>query len=95
MIAQPLRLCPGSTFIWVRSTDALVHAWDLAKATGQRTGLDPELATQLLAASRQRMTGSCAARSSATRNPAARTGRPTGRLPQTTSGLGPHSGAVR
>jgi hypothetical protein len=34
----------------VRITDALVHAWDLAKATG--------LATQLLAASRQRMTGS-------------------------------------
>jgi uncharacterized protein (TIGR03086 family) len=54
----PIGRVPGSTFIWIRTTDALVHGWDLAKATGQPTGLDPELATWLLAASRQRMTGS-------------------------------------
>ena len=54
----PIGPVPGSTFIRMRTTDALVHAWDLAIATGQPTDLDPELATQLLAASRQRMTGS-------------------------------------
>jgi uncharacterized protein (TIGR03086 family) len=42
---------PGSTFIWIRTSDALVHAWDLAKATGQPTDLDPELAGYLLASS--------------------------------------------
>jgi uncharacterized protein (TIGR03086 family) len=42
---------PGSMFVWIRTSDALVHAWDLAKATGQPTDLDPELAGYLLASS--------------------------------------------
>lgn len=48
---------PGSAFIRMRTTDALVHAWDLAAATGQSTDLDPELAARMLAASRQNVTG--------------------------------------
>jgi uncharacterized protein (TIGR03086 family) len=43
---------PGSVFVRMRTIDALAHAWDLAKATGQSTDLDPELASHLLAASR-------------------------------------------
>jgi uncharacterized protein (TIGR03086 family) len=48
---------PGSAFIRMRTADALVHAWDLAKATGQPTDLDPELAAYQLAASRPQLTG--------------------------------------
>jgi uncharacterized protein (TIGR03086 family) len=58
IVEVPIGRVRGSTFIRMRTTDALVHAWDLAKATGRPTDLDPELATQLLAASRQRRTGS-------------------------------------
>jgi len=56
MFELPIGPMPGSAFIRMRITDALVHAWDLAKATGQSTDLDPELAAQVLAASRQHMT---------------------------------------
>ena len=42
---------PGSAFVLIRAVDGLVHAWDLARATGQCTDLDPELASHLLAAS--------------------------------------------
>ncbi len=48
----PIGQVPGSAFIRIRTIDGLVHAWDLAKATGQSTDLDPELATWLLTASR-------------------------------------------
>jgi uncharacterized protein (TIGR03086 family) len=51
----PIGPTPGSVFIWIRATDALVHAWDLAKATGQPTDLDPELAAYQLAASRKNL----------------------------------------
>ncbi|HET9876603.1 MAG TPA: TIGR03086 family metal-binding protein [Mycobacterium sp.] len=51
----PFGQVPGSVFIGMRSTDVLTHAWDLATATGQPTDLDPELATQLLAAARERV----------------------------------------
>jgi len=44
----PFGELPGSRFVLIASTDAFVHAWDLAKATGQPTDLDPELATRLL-----------------------------------------------
>ena len=39
---------PGSAFIALRTTDVLVHAWDLARATGQSVTLDDELAQQCL-----------------------------------------------
>lgn len=46
---------PGSMYIGLRTTDNLTHAWDLAKATGQTTDLDPELSEAMLAVSRQRI----------------------------------------
>src|SRR3954447_311649 len=46
---------PGSAFIVLRTVDALVHAWDIAKATGQATDVDPEVASAMLDMSRQRI----------------------------------------
>ena len=39
---------PGSVFVGITAGDAFTHGWDLAKATGQPTDLDPEVAAQLL-----------------------------------------------
>jgi uncharacterized protein (TIGR03086 family) len=39
---------PGSVFINIAAIDAFAHGWDLAKATGQPTDLDPALATEML-----------------------------------------------
>jgi uncharacterized protein (TIGR03086 family) len=52
MIELPFGTLPGSIFIGIATSDAFTHGWDLAKATGQSTDLDPELATQLLEQSR-------------------------------------------
>lgn len=41
----PIGEIPGAQFLKMRITDVLLHSWDLAKATGQDTDLDPELAT--------------------------------------------------
>ena len=48
----PFGEMPGSAFVMIATTDAFTHAWDLAKATGQSTNLDPQLAGQLLAAAK-------------------------------------------
>ncbi len=48
----PFGELPGQLFIGLRTTDVLTHAWDLAAATGQSTDIDPELATEQLAAAR-------------------------------------------
>ena len=48
MITLPFATLPGAAFMSIASTDAFVHGWDLAKATGQSTDIDPELAGQLL-----------------------------------------------
>lgn len=45
----PFGEMPGSAFMGLVTTDTFVHGWDLAKATGQSTDLDPELAEALLA----------------------------------------------
>ena len=37
------------TRLRLATTDTFAHGWDLAKATGQSTDLDPELAEGLLA----------------------------------------------
>jgi uncharacterized protein (TIGR03086 family) len=42
---------PGSVFAGIRAGDVLTHAWDLARATGQATDVDPELAVEALAVS--------------------------------------------
>lgn len=39
---------PASVFVVMASADQFVHGWDIARATGLSTDLDPELATQFL-----------------------------------------------
>ncbi len=55
MMAMPFGTVPGSVVIGLRTTDALTHAWDLARAVGLPTDLDPELAAETLVAARQRV----------------------------------------
>jgi uncharacterized protein (TIGR03086 family) len=43
---------PGSLLVHMRINEMVVHGWDLAKATGQSTALDPELADASLASFR-------------------------------------------
>lgn len=40
---------PGAVLVGMHTMDNLVHAWDLAHATGQSEDLDPELAAMVLA----------------------------------------------
>jgi uncharacterized protein (TIGR03086 family) len=49
IVKLPFGEFPGSAFMGLATTDTFTHAWDLARATGQPTDLDPELAEQLLA----------------------------------------------
>jgi uncharacterized protein (TIGR03086 family) len=51
----PFAKMPGTDFIGLRTGDVLTHAWDLARATGKSTDLDPELAVEVLAATRSRL----------------------------------------
>jgi uncharacterized protein (TIGR03086 family) len=51
----PIGELPGTAFIELRTSDLLIHAWDLAIATGQPTDLDPELAEYVLAFSKEMM----------------------------------------
>jgi len=44
IVETPFGEMPGGQFIMVPITDMIVHAWDLAKATGQNTTLDAGLA---------------------------------------------------
>lgn len=55
MFELPFGTMPGAAFIGLRTNDVFTHAWDLAKATGQSTDLDTELATEGLNASRMRI----------------------------------------
>jgi uncharacterized protein (TIGR03086 family) len=48
VIVLPIGEMPGAAFARVAALDAFAHAWDLAKAIGQSTDLDPALAEQLL-----------------------------------------------
>src|SRR5262245_27110617 len=48
MLTLPFGTMPGAAFMGLATTDAFVHGWDLARATGQSTDLAPELAAQLL-----------------------------------------------
>ena len=56
LYTTPLGDIPGSVFIGLRTTDALVHAWDLAVATNQPTDIDADVAEAMLAMSRDRVT---------------------------------------
>jgi uncharacterized protein (TIGR03086 family) len=55
MIEMPFGTVPGSVVLGLRITDVLTHAWDLARAAGLSTDLDPELAEETLALARQRV----------------------------------------
>lgn len=55
MFELPFGVFPGAGFIGLRTSDVFTHAWDLAKATGQSTDLDPELAAVSLDAAKQRI----------------------------------------
>jgi uncharacterized protein (TIGR03086 family) len=52
MVKLPFGTMPGSAFMGLAMTDTFTHGWDLAKATGQPTDIDPALAEQLLAGSK-------------------------------------------
>jgi uncharacterized protein (TIGR03086 family) len=49
MLKLPFGEIPGSAFLMMAANDQFQHGWDLARATGQASDLDPELAGQLLA----------------------------------------------
>ena len=57
MVTMPFGEMPAAALAGFRFVDLIVHAWDLAKATGQDTDLAPDLFEAALATSRQRMTG--------------------------------------
>ena len=52
MVTLPFGTLPASVFMGIATTDAFAHGWDLAKATGQSTDIDPQLAAQLLEGAR-------------------------------------------
>jgi uncharacterized protein (TIGR03086 family) len=52
IVKLPFGDYPGAAFMGLATVDTFTHAWDLAKATGQPTDLDPEFAAQLLEQSR-------------------------------------------
>jgi uncharacterized protein (TIGR03086 family) len=51
----PIGSVPGAVMLHLRITDLLVHAWDLAQATGQPVDLPDDLAEQALAFSRAQL----------------------------------------
>jgi uncharacterized protein (TIGR03086 family) len=48
VIKLPFGEFPGAAFMGLATTDTFQHGWDLARATGQSTDIEPELAAQLL-----------------------------------------------
>lgn len=48
LVKLPFGEFPGAAFMGLATTDTFTHGWDLARATGQSTDLDPELAQELL-----------------------------------------------
>lgn len=52
MVKMPFGEMPGGAVAAIFASDHFTHAWDLAKATGQSTDLDPELAEYLLESSK-------------------------------------------
>jgi len=49
IVEMPFGGIPGSVCVWIAAGDIFTHGWDLARATGQPSDLDPELSGQLLA----------------------------------------------
>ena len=80
----PFGELPGGVFVNIATGDTFTHGWDLARATGQPTDLDPELASTLLAFAEAFLSTRCAdptalRRSAHGKRPRrARSGRPAG-----------------
>ena len=55
MVMMPFGEMPAAGLAGFRFVDLIVHAWDLAKATGQDTDFAPDLCEAALSMSRQRM----------------------------------------
>ncbi len=53
MVQMPFGEMPGAAVAGLATNDTFTHGWDIAKATGQSTDLNPELAEQVLAMARQ------------------------------------------
>jgi len=53
VLTLPFGQMPGSAFARLAATDTFTHGWDLARATGQGTDLEPEFAEQLLMGAKQ------------------------------------------
>ena len=47
IVKLPFGDMPASIFMGIAANDIFTHSWDLARATGQSTDLDPEFAAQL------------------------------------------------
>lgn len=56
IVAMPFGSMPGAVVAGIFTNDEFIHAWDVAKATGQGTDLNPALAQGCLAAARQFIT---------------------------------------
>ena len=52
-VVLPFGTMPGSAVLNLAALDTFTHGWDLAKATGQSTDLDPVLAANLLEVAKQ------------------------------------------
>jgi uncharacterized protein (TIGR03086 family) len=52
IVKLPFGDLPGAIFMAIATNDVFTHAWDLARATGQATDLDPEFAAELTAGAR-------------------------------------------
>jgi uncharacterized protein (TIGR03086 family) len=55
-VTLPFGVMPGAQVMNIAALDCFVHGWDLAKATGQSTDLDPALATEMLALAKANIT---------------------------------------
>jgi uncharacterized protein (TIGR03086 family) len=49
IVEMPFGGVPGAVCVWIAAGDIFTHGWDLARATGQPSDLDPELSGRLLA----------------------------------------------
>ncbi|MCC7076815.1 MAG: TIGR03086 family protein [Acidimicrobiia bacterium] len=52
IVKLPFGELPGRVFMGIATNDVFTHAWDLARATGQPTDLDPEFAAKQTEAAR-------------------------------------------